>query len=249
MKSARPVIMTSYGGFGVSMTPAFSVLVAIMVELGAIFALPNIRGGSEFGHEWHDAARRRKRQTSFTDFICAAEWLRDQGISAPKQIAIFGGSNSGLLVEVAAIQRSDLFGAVLCIAPLLDMLRYERVDRAGKWKHEYGTVEDAEDFAALRAYSPYHNVDSDVDYPPTLFVTGDKDDRCNPFHVRKMAARLQDRRAQANPILVDYSSERGHSPTMPLSVRVDSLARRIAFLAKELNIPIPAGDFDEETSS
>ena len=136
-------------------------------------------------------------------------------------------------------QRPDLFGAVLCIAPLLDMVRYEHFDHADRWRTEFGTVEDPQDFHALHAYSPYHNVQCDVDYPAMLFVTGDQDDRCNHAHVRKMAARLQKREAHRNPILVDYSAERGHSPVLPLSVRVDALTRRLAFLCRELNVEIP----------
>lgn len=243
----RPVIMTSYGGFGVSMMPRFSVLVSVLIEFGAVFAVPSIRGGSEFGRDWHEAGRRRNRQKSFTDFIFAAEWLCANGVTKPTRIAAFGGSNSGLLVEAVAVQRPDLFGAVVCIAPLLDMLRYERFDQARKWTHEYGSIEDPDDFRALRAYSPYQNIRAEIDYPATLFITGDKDDRCNPAHVRKMAARLQDREAQSNPILVEYTSERGHSPTIPLSVRVHSLARRIAFICNELDIPTQPGGDDETT--
>ena len=136
--------------------------------------------------------------------------------------------------------RPELYRAVLSIAPLLDMVRYERFDQATKWRREYGSVEDREEFHALHAYSPYHNVQTDVDYPSTLFVTGDRDDRCNPAHVRKMAALLQAREAQHNPVLVDYSAERGHSPAMPLTVRVDALARRLAFLARELGMTVPS---------
>jgi prolyl oligopeptidase len=243
--TSRPVIMTSYGGFGVSMTPQFSVLVAIMMELGADFAIPHIRGGSEGGQQWHAGGRARNRQSSFDDFIAAAEWLCRQGLATPSQIGIFGGSNSGLLVAAAMTQRPDLFGAVVCIAPLLDMVRYEVFDRAAKWRGEYGTVEDPEDFRALHAYSPYHRVAENVNYPATLFVAGDKDDRCNPAHVRKMAACLQDRLAQKSPVIVDYSEERGHSPTLPLSVRVPALARRIAFLCRQLHISLPKGGLDE----
>jgi prolyl oligopeptidase len=237
----HPMVMTGYGGFGVSMTPKFSVLVTLLVELGAVFALPCIRGGSELGKEWHEAARRTKRQVAISDFIAAAEWLSHWHSSSPSQIGIFGGSNSGLLVAAAMTQRPDLFRAVLSIAPLLDMVRYELFDNARKWIEEYGTVEDREDFAALHGYSPYHHVAEEVDYPATLFVAGDGDDRCNPAHVRKMAARLQERSAQRQPILVDYSAERGHSPALPLSVRTDALTRRIAFLCKELSIPLRAG--------
>jgi prolyl oligopeptidase len=240
-----PAIMTSYGGFGITMTPQFSVLVTIMMELGAVFAMPQIRGGGEFGSAWHDAGRGRNRQASFDDFIASAEWLCQHRVTTPDRLAIFGGSNSGLLVGAAMTERPDLFGAVLCIAPLLDMLRYESFDHAVNWRREYGTVENPEDFKALYAYSPYHHVAEDVNYPATMFVTGDKDDRCNPAHVRKMAARLQGRSAQRSEVIVDYSVERGHSPLLPLSVRIDALARRIAFLCRELHIALPNGVFDD----
>lgn len=241
-----PLILTSYGGFGAALTPKFSVLVTIMMELGVTLALPRIRGGGDFGKAWHEAGRRRNRQFGFDDFIAAAESLCDSGITESKQLAAFGGSNGGLLMGVALTQRPDLFRAILCISPLLDMLRYETFDRAVNWTREYGTVTDPLDFAALYAYSPYHHVDQETDYPATLFVTGDKDDRCNPAHVRKMAAALQNRPAQMEPILVDYSLERGHSPVMPLSVRVTALARRLAFLCRELNISVPEEGCHEE---
>jgi prolyl oligopeptidase len=230
------VIMTSYGGFGVPTTPQFSILVTILMEYGATFALPHIRGGGELGKAWHEAGRRQQRQTSFDDFLAAAEWLYREGVAPPLHLAIFGGSNSGLLVGSAMTQRPDLFRAVLCIAPLLDMVRYEHFDQASKWKEEYGTCNNERDFRALYEYSPYHRIEEDVDYPAVLFVTGDKDDRCNPSHVRKMAARLSDRPAQSRPVLVDYSDQRGHSPVLPLQVRIDALARRIAFFCRELNL-------------
>jgi prolyl oligopeptidase len=237
----RPTILTAYGGFGISMTPRFSVLVAVMLELGCVFALPNIRGGSEFRKAWHEAARRRNRQVAYDDFIAAAEWLCANRITESERLAIFGGSNSGLLVAAAMTQKPELFRAVLCISPILDMLRYETFGNANKWIDEYGSVTDAEDFRVLHSYSPYHHVRDDIDYPATLFVTGDKDAQCDPAHVRKMAARMQDRPAQRRPILVDYSAERGHSPVLPLSVRVDALTRRIGFLSNELGIGVPVG--------
>jgi prolyl oligopeptidase len=232
-----PAVMTGYGGFGTPMTPRYSVLVAVMVTLGTIFLLPHIRGGGEFGKEWHDSARRRRRQVAFDDFIAAAEWAYSQHLTTPKRLAIFGGSNSGLLVGVAVTQRPDLFRAALCIAPLLDMVRYETLDQSPRWEQEYGTVADPQDFTAIYAYSPYHHVRQDTNYPAMMFVSGDKDERCSPAHVRKMAARLQEGEAQSFPVIVDYSEERGHSPALPLEVRIDSLARRIAFLCKELDIP------------
>ena len=238
----RPSILTSYGGFGISMTPRFSILVEIMLELGCVFALPNIRGGSEFGKNWHEAARGRNRQVAYDDFLAAADWICSNGITKPERLAIFGGSNSGLLVAAAMTQRPELFQAVLCIAPILDMLRYEQFGNARKWREEYGTVEDVDDFHALYAYSPYHRVRENVNYPATLFVTGDKDMQCDPAHVRKMAARLQNRQDQRHPILVDYSSERGHTPSLPLSVRIEALTHRLAFLCSELGIAIPEED-------
>jgi prolyl oligopeptidase len=241
----RPLIMTGYGGFGVPMTPQFSVLVAIMMEMGAVFALPNIRGGGELGRGWHDAARGRKRQVAFDDFIAAAEWLISEGITTPDQFAIFGGSNSGLLVSVVMMQRPELFRAVLSIAPLLDMVRYERFDQSAKWRHEYGSADDPEDFAALYSYSPYHDIHDNTDYPSVLFVTGDYDDRCNPAHVRKMAARLLESNSRLGTVVVDYSEERGHSPVLPLSIRLDALARRIAFICRELGISFARGGPDE----
>lgn len=234
-------IMTSYGGFGVPMTPQFSVLVALLVECGAIFAVPSIRGGGDFGRTWHESGRRRQRQVAIDDFLSAAEHVSTWNTTSSRSIGIFGGSNSGLLVAAAMTQRPNLFRAVLCIAPLLDMVRHEQFDRACKWRDEYGSVADPEDFVALYNYSPYHRVQADVNYPAVLFVTGDCDNRCNPAHVRKMAARLQSRAVQTNPVLVDYSAERGHSPVLPLSTRTDALSRRVAFLAHELGLSVSFG--------
>jgi prolyl oligopeptidase len=234
--SRQPVIMTSYGGFGVTMTPQFSVLVTIMMEFGAVLVLPHVRGGGELGKTWHEAGRRHNKQRTFDDFISAAEWLSREGITTPERLAIFGGSNSGLLVAGAMTQRPDLFGAVLSIAPLIDMVRYEQFDDAARWRGEFGTAEDPEDFRALYSYSPYHQVGDEINYPATLFVSGDRDQRCNPAHARKMVALLQGRTAQSSPIILDYSEHRGHSSVLPISIRVEALARRIAFLCRELHI-------------
>jgi prolyl oligopeptidase len=233
-----PLIMTSYGGFGVALTPRYSALVTAMMELGAAFALPHIRGGGEFGKPWHDAGRAQNRQTAIDDFIDAAEWLCAKGITNPQRLGLFGASNAGLLVAAAMTQRPHLFGAVLCIAALLDMVRYEHFDGAIKWQAEYGSAASEGDFRVLYAYSPYHHVEDGQVYPASMFVTGDKDDRCNPAHTRKMAARLEERSARTRPVIVDYSAERGHSPVLPLSVRIDALTRRLAFLSTELGIGI-----------
>ena len=241
--------MSGYGGFGIGTTPQFSVLVTIMAELSVTFALPGIRGGGEFGKAWHDAARGRKRQVAFDDFIAAAEWLCRSGIAMPERLAILGGSNAGLLAGAVMTQRPDLFRAVVCIAPLLDMVRFEILGGSRKWRSEYGSVEDPEDFRALYAYSPYHRVNDNTEYPSVLFVAGDSDQRCHPAHVRKMAARLQGRSAQQRPIVVDYSEERGHAPRLPLTTQVDALTRRIAFLCRELGVRVDFGGQDDAPRS
>lgn len=233
---SHPTIMTSYGGYGVSMTPQFSIFVAFLMERGCIFALPNIRGGSEFGNQWHEAARRRNRQVAFDDFLSAAEWLMKTGRTESRKLAIFGGSNSGLLVGAAMTQRPDLFAAVVCMVPMLDMLRYHLFDNAQVWKEEFGTADDREDFAALCRYSPYHGVRDDTAYPATMIVSGDSDQNCNSLHARKMTARLQAANRSDLPILLDYSHHRGHSPVLPLSERVEALTDRMAFLCDQLGL-------------
>jgi prolyl oligopeptidase len=237
-RDGNPTIMTAYGGYGVSMTPQFSIFVAYLMERGCLFALPNIRGGSEFGVEWQNAAKRRNRQKAYDDFLCAAEWLLKTGRTAPGRLAIFGGSNSGLLVGAALTQRPDLFRAVVCMVPMLDMLRYHLFDNARIWKDEFGTVDDPEDFAALAGYSPYHRVRQGVAYPATMIVSGDADGNCNPLHARKMTARLQAANISEHPIVLDYSKFRGHSPVLPLRERVEALTDRMAFLCDQLQLPV-----------
>jgi prolyl oligopeptidase len=239
LESGRhPAIMTSYGGYGVPMTPQFSVFVAFLIERGCLFALPNIRGGSEFGVEWHDAAKRRNRQVAFDDFLCAAEWMIESGRAAPQRLAIFGGSNSGLLVGAAMTQRPDLFRAVVCMVPMLDMLRYHLFDNAHVWKEEFGTADDPDDFATLLRYSPYHRVQEGASCPATMIVSGDADQNCNPLHARKMTARLQAANVSGHPIFLDYSRHRGHSPVLPLSERIEALTDRMAFLCDQLQLPV-----------
>jgi len=233
----HPAIMTSYGGYGVPMTPQFSVFVAFLVERGCLFALPNIRGGSEFGAAWHSAAKRRNRQTAYDDFLAAAEWLIATGRTTPDKLAIFGGSNSGLLVGVALTQRPDLFKAAVCMVPMLDMLRYHLFDNASVWRDEFGAADDPDDFAALLRYSPYHQVRDGVAYPATLLVSGDADQNCNALHARKMTARLQ-ANSCGNPVVLDYSHYRGHSPVLPLSDKIEALTDRMAFVCEQLQLPL-----------
>jgi prolyl oligopeptidase len=237
---SHPLIMTSYGGYGISSTPQFSAFVAFLIERGCLFALPNIRGGSEFGAGWHESAKRRNRQVAFDDFISAAEWLIRTGRTGTNRLAIFGGSNSGLLVGVALTQRPDLFRAAVGIVPMLDMLRYHLFDNARVWSQELGIADDPADFSALLAYSPYHAVCDGAAYPAVMIVSGDADQNCNPLHARKMAARLQAANSSSNPILLDYSEQRGHSPVLPLRHRIDALTDRLAFLCDQLGLSIDA---------
>lgn len=162
-------------------------------------------------------------------------------MTTSSKLAAFGGSNGGLLIGAVMTQAPELFQAVVCIAPLLDMVRYESFDQAARWSFEYGKCEVAEDFHVLHSYSPYHSIRDGVDYPAVLFVTGDKDERCNPAHVRKTAAKILNRAAQKRRVIVDYEVERGHSPVLPLQTRIDALTRRIAFILRELNLTITAG--------
>lgn len=232
----RPTVMTAYGGFASSMGAHFSAFTAILMELGFLFALPNIRGGGEFGPEWHEAARKHHRQRAIDDFVAAAEWLIQSGRAAPDRIAIFGGSNAGLLVGAALTQRPHLYRAVVCMAPLLDMLRYHRHDPEPSWEEEYGNSENEADFQALLRYSPYEAVKAGTCYPATLIVSGDADGTCHPAHARKMTARLQAASASGYPVLLEYRRFRGHVPVLPLSERIEALTDRVAFLCDQLGV-------------
>jgi len=201
-------------------------------------AVPALRGGSELGEQWHREGRREKRQNSFNDFIAAAEWLIYQGRSSPGRIATGGGSNAGLLVGTVITQRPDLFRAALCIGPLLDMIRYHLFDFAAGWADEYGSPEDAEDFYSLIKYSPYHRVQDGAGYPAVLLISGDADSRCNPMHSRKMVARLQAANKSDHPILLDYRAAWGHTPVQPVSIKIEALADRLAFVCHELGITV-----------
>jgi prolyl oligopeptidase len=233
-----PTILTGYGGFGKSVTPQFSVFATLVVEKGCLFAVANVRGGSELGAQWHLEGKRQKRQNTFDDFIAAAEWLIEAGYTVPEKLAIAGGSNGGLLVGAAMTQRPDLFRAVLCMGPLLDMLGYHRFPMAKSWIDEYGSPDDPKHFRHLYDYSPYHRVREGLKYPAVLLVSGDADTRCDPMHARKMTARLQAATASARPILLEYSALRGHMPVLPLADRIEALTDRLAFICDQLGVPV-----------
>lgn len=235
-----PAFLTGYGGFGSCVTPRFSAFATFLIELGFLFAVPALRGGSELGAEWHRAGKRQCRQNSFDDFIAAAEWLIAQERVVAGRIAIGGGSNAGLLIGAVITQRADLFRAAICLGPLLDMMRYHKFDFAKRWVEEFGSSEDKQDFHSLLGYSPYQRVLDSVDYPAVLFISGDSDTRCNPMHARKMTARLQAASGSGLPVLLDYKVAWGHTPVQPFSVKVDALTDRLAFVCHELGVPLEA---------
>jgi prolyl oligopeptidase len=236
-----PTFLTGYGGFGSCVTPRFSAFATFLMEQGFLFAVPALRGGSELGEQWHRAGKRENRQSSFNDFVAAAEWLIRERHSISGRIAIGGGSNAGLLVGAAITQRPELFRAGICLGPLLDMARYHLFDFAAGWADEYGSPEDQGDFQSLLAYSPYHRVQNGVVYPAVLFISGDADTRCNPMHARKMAARLQAATSSARPILLDHKPEWGHTPVQPFSTKIEALTDRLAFICHELGVHVQPG--------
>jgi prolyl oligopeptidase len=236
LDGTNPVLLTGYGGFrGVSL-PYFSSFPALWLEMGGIYALPCLRGGGEFGEEWHKAGMADRKQNTFDDFIAAAEWLIGNGYTNPHRLAIRGGSNGGLLVGAAMTQRPDLFGAVVCTYPLLDMVRFHKFLVAKWWVPEYGSAEDPEQFKYIYAYSPYHHVVPGTRYPATLFVTGDADTRVAPLHARKMTALLQAATASDKPIAIYCDTAAGHSGGRPVSELIDDMLVQAQFLIWQLGI-------------
>lgn len=235
----RPVYLTAYGGFNASLTPGFSANAAIWAAAGGIFAQPNLRGGGEFGEAWHEAGMREHKQNVFDDFVSAAEYLIAEGWTKPDRLAIAGGSNGGLLVGAALTQRPDLYRAVLCTYPLLDMVRYHQFLVAHFWVPEYGSSENADEFAYLHAYSPYHRVVAGRDYPATMFMTGDADTRVDPLHARKMAALLQRAQGAARPVILHYETKAGHSGGKPLAKIIDDQVDSLGFLMWQVGMDIP----------
>ncbi len=232
----RPVLMTGYGGFNVSMTPAFSAMAVAWAELGGVFALPNLRGGSEFGEDWHEGGMRLRKQNVFDDFIGAAEFLIREKYTNPKRLAITGRSNGGLLVGAALTQRPDLYQAVICGYPLLDMIRYQKFLVARFWVPEYGSSEDPEQFRYLLSYSPYQNVKAGTDYPAVLFVTGDADTRVDPLHARKMTALLQWATSSKRPVALLYDVKAGHSGGQSATKSIEETTDTLSFLMKQLDV-------------
>lgn len=234
--AGTPVLMTGYGGFNISETPRFSPMAALWAEAGGVFALPNLRGGGEFGEKWHEAGMFDKKQNVFDDFIAAGEWLIRNHYTSPRRLAIIGGSNGGLLMGAMMTERPDLFGGIVCAAPLLDMLRFHKLLVGAWWTAEYGSPDDPKQFPYIYKYSPYQHVRKGVKYPPILFTTGDADTRVAPAHARKMTALMQADNASGNPILLRYDTKGGHSGIGSVDKTIDQLVDQIAFLADSVGL-------------
>jgi prolyl oligopeptidase len=206
----RSCILYGYGGFDISMTPGYSANILAWVEAGGVYAVAGLRGGSEEGEEWHRAGMLGRKQNVFDDFHAAGEYLVAEGITTPSRLAAWGGSNGGLLVGAAVTQRPDLFGAAVCSAPLLDMVRYERFKIGETWNVEYGSAANAEELGWLLGYSPYHRVRDGVEYPAVLFTVFSNDSRVDPLHGYKMCAALQHATASDRPVLLRAEGQVGH---------------------------------------
>ncbi|MEK7859432.1 MAG: prolyl oligopeptidase family serine peptidase [Elusimicrobiota bacterium] len=230
-KDARaPTLLTGYGGFNISMTPSFSGPLLAWLERGGLYALPNLRGGGEYGELWHRSGMLAEKQKVFDDFLAAARWLIAEQYTSPERLAISGGSNGGLLVGAALTQAPELFAAAVCSVPLLDMLRYHLFLMARLWIPEYGSPEDPAQAKWLAAYSPYHRVVAGRRYPAVLFLSGESDTRVDPMHARKMTARLQQAAAPGRPILLRYETAAGHGAGKPLAKTLDEVVDRYSFL-------------------
>lgn len=236
LNGSNPTLLEGYGGFRTVDTPYFSAKIALWIKHGGIYAWPNLRGGSEFGEEWHRAGMLDRKQNTFDDFIAAAEYLIGEGYTCPQKLSISGGSNGGLLVGAAMTQRPDLFQAVVCWHPLLDMIRYHRFLVAGFWVPEYGSADYPDQFKYIYAYSPYHRVADGVAYPAMLMVSGDADTRVDPMHARKMVARLQAATSSERPVLLQYDTKAGHMGGKPLARIIEDEADEIQFLMWQLGM-------------
>ncbi len=237
LDAGNPTLLYGYGGYNISLKPYFSVYTLTWLEMGGVYAVANLRGGGEYGEEWHQAGMLDKKQNVFDDFIAAAEWLIENKYTNPNKLAIRGGSNGGLLVAACMLQRPRLFGAVVCQVPVTDMLRYHKFTVGRYWIPEYGSAEATpQEFKVLYAYSPLHNVKTGVEYPPILVTSADTDDRVVPAHAKKFVAALQAKAAGKNPILLRIETKAGHGRGKPISKVIDEQADIYAFLLKTLDL-------------
>jgi prolyl oligopeptidase len=236
--SNNPTYLYGYGGFNVSLTPTFSVSQLVWMEVGGILAIPNLRGGGEYGEDWHQAGTKLNKQNVFDDFIAAAEWLIENRYTSTEKLAIAGGSNGGLLVGACMTQRPDLFAAALPAVGVMDMLRFHKFTIGWAWCSDFGSPENPEEFKALYAYSPLHNLESGTAYPATLITTADRDDRVVPAHSFKFAAALQAAHNGTHPVLIRIETKAGHGAGKPTAKIIDEIADKWGFLVKILDISV-----------
>lgn len=232
------VLLYAYGGFDISLTPAFSVPNLVWLEMGGVYAQPNLRGGGEYGEEWHLAGTKLHKQNVFDDFIAAAEWLIANHYTTSSNLAIYGRSNGGLLIGACLTQRPDLYGATLPAVGVMDMLRFQKFTIGWAWTSDYGSSDDPEQFKALYAYSPLHNLKPGTKYPPTLITTADHDDRVVPGHSFKFAATMQADQAGPAPVLIRVETKAGHGAGKPISKQIEEIADSWSFVAHNLNMDV-----------
>jgi len=231
----NPTYLYAYGGFNISITPSFSVGMLVWMEMGGIYAVPNLRGGGEYGEEWHQAGTKLNKQNVFDDFIAAAQWLIANKYTSPAKLAISGGSNGGLLVGACMTQRPDLFGAALPAVGVMDMLRFAQFTIGWAWTSEYGSPDNPEEFKALYSYSPLHNLKPGTSYPATMITTADHDDRVVPAHSFKFAAALQAAHTGSAPVVIRIETKAGHGAGKPTTKIIEEIADRWAFLMRTLS--------------
>ncbi|MBL4856350.1 MAG: S9 family peptidase, partial [Idiomarina sp.] len=230
LDGSNPTILYGYGGFNISLTPSFSIANAAWLEMGGVYAVANLRGGGEYGKDWHKAGTKMQKQNVFDDFIAAAEYLIEKDYTSPERLAIRGGSNGGLLVGAVMTQRPELFAVALPAVGVLDMLRYHTFTAGAGWAYDYGTANDSKEmFEYLLGYSPVHNVEEGVAYPATLITTGDHDDRVVPAHSFKFAAELQDKAGGENPQLIRIETNAGHGAGTPVSKTIEQYSDIFGF--------------------
>jgi prolyl oligopeptidase len=238
---ARPTMLYGYGGFNISMQPSFSTTRLAWMEMGGVYAVANMRGGGEYGEEWHKAGTKLQKQNVFDDFIAAGEYLIANNYTRPDKLSIFGGSNGGLLVGAVANQRPELFGAAIPAVGVMDMLRFHKFTAGRFWTDDYGSSDNPDEFAALRAYSPYHNIKEGTEYPAMLVTTADTDDRVVPGHSFKYAAAMQKAQAGDAPVLIRIETRAGHGAGVPTEKVIEDYADRWAFLFRNLDMRLPEG--------
>ena len=233
----NPPLPYAYGGFNISLRPSYSPATIAWLDLGGIYVMANLRGGGEYGEEWHEAGMKLKKQNVFDDFIACAEHLISKKFTSSKKLSIAGGSNGGLLVGACIVQRPELYGACLPAVGVMDMLRFHKFTIGWAWQAEYGKPDELDDFKNLLKYSPYHNLKPN-NYPATMVITSDHDDRVVPSHSYKFAAALQSAQKGPAPTLIRIESKAGHGAGTPTSKRIEAIVDKYAFLSKSLGFQI-----------